>query len=175
MTAPVLVSNEIINALKAGSAQGVDVDKALDQLATLVEVAGKNTRQNLVSIKTAIAAKPNGEEVVVGWDTCYGCKQHVMRCSCSNGPVQPPWIARWAAEYASSVPTAVGSTKIANKGLSAEGVSVLADNPISESADPPTPDPEHTCSHCHMAVDADTGDESDDGSWLCHVCQEASN
>lgn len=42
---------------------------------------------------TAYVSTING--ISVAWDMCGDCHQHVSRCSCDSGPVEPPYLAAW--------------------------------------------------------------------------------
>ncbi len=39
---------------------------------------------------------------MIAWTSCHrysgGCGEHIMRCNCKGGPVEPRYIAKWRAE-----------------------------------------------------------------------------
>lgn len=38
---------------------------------------------------------PSGRGLVLGWDTCGECHQHIRRCQCVNGPHRPRYVETW--------------------------------------------------------------------------------
>ena len=181
MTAPALVSDKIIPALKAAAGAGVDVDAALDQLANLVELAGTNTRKGLISVKTEIGTTANGDPLMVGWDTCYECKRHVMHCACGKGPTQPPYIAKWVAEELArreGLSTDVGKAEISKVPFSPEAVPDSGESAFSpgatESVGVPSGTDTQPCRGCGNEVDGTMADLNDDGTMSCFACQAAS-
>ena len=38
---------------------------------------------------------PHGTGIVLAWDTCGECHQHIRRCTCVNGPHRPRYVETW--------------------------------------------------------------------------------
>ena len=38
---------------------------------------------------------PTGKSIILGWDTCGECKNHIRRCECVNGPHRPRYVETW--------------------------------------------------------------------------------
>lgn len=127
-----------------------------------------------VRIISIIDTDPEGtHEIVVGWDTCGKCIHHISICECPNGPSEPKYIAKFRSE-----------SRIAdNFGLSVTASAVaIEDAPTSITAT--TPSDVHSasttdkCSKCEKPVNLDrkegNADLMDDGTPLCHTCQEES-
>lgn len=180
---PALVSDKIIPALKEAAKAGVDVDAALDQLANLVELAGKpSDRLHFKSIKTQIGVSVvTGNPVIVGWNTCGECLQHLSGCRCSE-PKMPEYIDKWVKEFetlsaGTAATTAVGSTQNSEVPFSPEPTSDLAKKSISPERIVPEEEEESglsPCEGCGNPVDPTMADVQDDGSLMCFTCQESS-
>lgn len=159
-------SNKIMAALQFAASKGLDVDDAVDQLTELVEaVEAGRVRKALVSIKTVIGTKLDGSPLVVGWDTCGECRQHISNCMCSE-PKQPEYVAKFVAEAVARA-DASGLRPL-------EPIGTATDAPL----DPPTAVGSKksgpTCLSCKRPVTEEDADQNDDGTWMCLDCQRAS-
>lgn len=159
-------SNKVLAALQFAASKGLDVDDAVDQLSDLVEavqVAG--ARRALVSIKTVIGKGTNGKPLVVGWDVCGECTQHISNCACPSGPHQPSYVAKFLAEIEARPD---GPAKSGGHFESAPAAGAAeAGTPTAVSSKKSGP----SCLSCHKPVSEENADKNDDGTWTCWVCQ----
>lgn len=164
-------SDAIVGALKAAAGEGVDVDEALDQLGDLVEIAhAKPVKKDLSKVEVILSEVPlgfAGKTCVVGWDTCGACHGLVSACTCKGGPTEPPYVQKFRQEPVipgTTVPTAVRSR--------------TPKDVAEEVVDPANPQTQvihkKICATCKFPRNESEMDRSDDGTYLCHKCQEAS-
>lgn len=132
------------------------VEQAYDEVATLLEVP-----------KRYVSVLPDG--TIIGWDTCGKCIKHVKSCTCKE-PTPPLHVSKMIEREtlaAKQAATDVHSTQISKKSLPQKSGSASTGKAVVQNGT-------LVCNTCKSSVAPGYGDESDDGTFMCHKCQENS-
>lgn len=120
-----------------------------------------------------ISLLPDG--TAVGWDTCGKCVKHLKVCTCKE-PTRPAYIQKMIDRETPAKPiqsyigkaltaTPVEGTQNAEKPLHQKSSSDSTGEVIVQNGT-------LRCTSCSTNKSPDRGDVSDDGTFLCHTCQE---
>lgn len=106
--------------------------------------------------------------IVVGWDTCFRCKTHIVRCSCDAGPQRPDYIERWAKNRADNIAKSVTA---AHDELPTVPAARQTAGPTERGVVATLVRTGLVCSKCQQPTNEASSDPNDDDTVTCHTCQ----
>lgn len=125
---------------------------------------------------TTIGWSPTGRPIVVAYDCCGRCGQHLTNCACEGGPKEPGYITKLRESDANARSQAVAPPA---ESLEATGVAQTPNDwegnftgrPDAEVMPPARKAVAHglpRCKVCGKQVTDDDADRNDDGTWTCY-------